>query len=139
MPKGNYTTPEIFHDAPLETGEKFDFNFDDYAATIARLIASKKTKTPIALCVSGAWGSGKTTLLRRIKIMLDDTTKLKSKKKRSEVEFLNIKENPTESFRQCRTVWFNAWKYSDEDELLVALIRIVLQEMSHDTIVSKVF
>ncbi len=139
MPKGNYTTPEIFHDAPLETGEKFDFNFDDYAATIARLIASKKTKTPIALCVSGAWGSGKTTLLRRIKIMLDDTTKLKSKKKRSEVEFLNTKENPTGSFRQCRTVWFNAWKYSDEDELLVALIRIVLQEMSQDTIVSKVF
>lgn len=139
MPKGNYTTPEIFHDAPLETGEKFDFNFDDYAATIARLIASKKTKTPIALCVSGAWGSGKTTLLRRIKIMLDDTTKLKSKKKRSEVEFLNTKENPTDTFRQCRTVWFNAWKYSDEDELLVALIRIVLQEMSQDTIVSKVF
>jgi hypothetical protein len=139
MPKGNYTTPEIFHDAPLETGEKFDFNFDDYAATIARLIASKKTKTPIALCVSGAWGSGKTTLLRRIKIMLDDTTKLKSKKKRSEVEFLNTKENPADTFRQCRTVWFNAWKYSDEDELLVALIRIVLQEMSQDTIVSKVF
>lgn len=139
MPKGNYTTPEIFHDAPLGTGEKFDFNFDDYAATIARLIASKKTKTPIALCVSGAWGSGKTTLLRRIRMMLDDTTKLKSKKKRAEIEFLNTKENPNELFRQCRTVWFNAWKYSDEDELLVALIRIVLQEMSHDTIVSKVF
>lgn len=139
MPKGNYTTPEIFHDAPLETGEKFDFNFDDYAATIARLIASKKTKTPIALCVSGAWGSGKTTLLRRIKMMLDDTSKLKSKKKMAEIEFLNAKENPKNSFRQCRTVWFNAWKYSDEDELLVALIRIVLQEMSQDTIVSKVF
>lgn len=139
MPKGNYTTPEIFHDAPLGLGEKCDFNFDDYAATIARLIASKKTKTPIALCVSGAWGSGKTTLLRRIKMMLDDTAKLKSKKKKSEIEFLNTKENPKDSFRQCRTVWFNAWKYSDEDELLVALIRIVLQEMSQDTIVSKVF
>lgn len=139
MPKGNYTTPEIFHDAPLETGEKFDFNFDDYAATIARLIASKKTKTPIALCVSGAWGSGKTTLLRRIKMMLDATSKLKSKKKKSEIEFLNAKENPAESFRQCRTVWFNAWKYSDEDELLVALIRKILQEMSQDSIVTKVF
>ena len=139
MPKGNYTTPEIFHDAPLETGEKFDFNFDDYAATIARLIASKKTKTPIALCISGAWGSGKTTLLRRIKIMLDDTTKLKSKKKFAEIEFLNAKESPNGSFRQCRTVWFNAWKYSDEDELLVALIRIILQEMSQDTIVAKMF
>lgn len=139
MTKGNYTTPEVFHDSPLEIGEKCDFNFDDYAATIARLIASKKTKTPMALCISGAWGSGKTTLLRRIKIMLDDTSKLKSKKKKAEIEFLNTKESPNASFRRCRTVWFNAWKYSDEDELLVALIRIVLQEMSRDTIVSKVF
>jgi hypothetical protein len=41
MPKGSYITPEILHDAPLEAGDGFDFHFDDYAVTIARLVASK--------------------------------------------------------------------------------------------------
>lgn len=139
MPKDNYITPEILHDAPLANGEKVDFSFDDYAATISRLIASKDTKTPMAINISGAWGTGKTTLLRRIKSMLDGTPVLQKKDQPAILEFVNSKESPQELFRSCRSVWFNAWKYSDEDELLVALIRVMLQEMSDDDVISQVF
>jgi KAP-like P-loop domain-containing protein/TIR domain-containing protein len=136
MPKRNYITPEILQDTPLSTSEQLEFNFDHYAITLARLIASKKTKTPLTICVSGNWGSGKTTLLRRVQAMLPKTNK--SGKASSKLEFANVKENSQKEYRKCRTVWFNAWKYSDEDELLVALIRTILQEMSEDTIVNKV-
>jgi hypothetical protein len=138
MPKGSYITPEILHDAPLEKGDNFDFHFDDYASTLSRLIASKKTKTPLAICVSGAWGAGKTTLLQRIKMMLDGTSVLRDHSAPELLEFVNPDESPRENFRFCRTVWFNAWKYSDEDELLVALIRRILQEMSEDSFVTDV-
>ncbi len=138
MPKGSYITPEILHDAPLEKGDDFDFHFDDYAATLSRLIASKKTKTPLAICVSGAWGAGKTTLLQRIKMMLDETNVLRDSSAPELLEFVNQDEAPKENFRFCRTVWFNAWKYSEEDELLVALIRRILQEMSEDSFVTDI-
>lgn len=138
MPKGNYITPEILHDAPLEKGDDFDFHFDDYAATLSRLIASKKTKTPLAICVSGAWGAGKTTLLQRIQMMLDETNVLRDPSAPELLEFVNQDESPKENFRFCRTVWFNAWKYSEEDELLVALIRRILQEMSEDSFVTDI-
>ena len=33
-------------------------------------------------------------------------------------------------FRACKTVWFDAWKYSNEDHLLAALIRVILATMA---------
>jgi len=37
-----------------------------------------------------------------------------------------------ETFRPCRTVWFNAWKYGREEALFVALIEEVLRQMRRD-------
>ena len=71
MPKRKYQTPEILHDAPLQGARAADFHFDDFSATLARLIASPKTETPLAIGINGAWGSGKTSLLLRVKNMLD--------------------------------------------------------------------
>ena len=68
MPKRKYQTPEILHDAPLTDQKAADFHFDDFAATLARLIASPGTETPLAIGINGAWGSGKTSLLLRVKI-----------------------------------------------------------------------
>ena len=67
-----YETPNIWHDLPLRNEEMAQFHFDDYAATLARLIASKETVTPLTIGVSGAWGSGKTTLLRRVQKQLTE-------------------------------------------------------------------
>ncbi len=46
MPKRKYLTPEVLHDAPLTDKKAADLHFDDFAATLARLIASPATETP---------------------------------------------------------------------------------------------
>ena len=126
MPKRKYQTPEIMHDAPLTDSKAADFHFDDFAATLARLIASPNTETPLAIGINGAWGSGKTSLLLRVKHMLD---KPKGEDGKGEHRFAYREEK---DFRKCKTVWFDAWKYNDEDKLLVALVRVILQAMQRD-------
>jgi len=135
--KRAFETPRILHDLPLERGDAAHFHFDEFAATLARLIADKKTRTPLTIGVSGAWGSGKTTLLKRVREQLDETLVLLDETKPAVLSFVNDEEVPQRQFRTCRTVWFNAWKYADEDELLVALLRVVLQEMYRDDLISK--
>ena len=137
-PDRRYETPEILSDSPLTHAEdKAHFHFDDFAATLARLIAHKNTRTPLAVGVSGPWGSGKTTLLRRVQRQLDQTASLLEKDKPALIEFVNPDETPERDFRACRTVWFNAWKYADEDALLVALVRVIVQTMYADDFISK--
>lgn len=129
MPR-KYLTPEIMHDAPLHERKAADFHFDDFSATLARLIANPETETPFAMAINGAWGSGKTSLLLRLKHMLDKP-ELAQKHR-----FANSKEEARE-FRTCKTVWFDAWKYNDENELLVALVRVILQTMQRDGLINK--
>ena len=136
--KRKFETPRTLHDWPLTDDQEALFSFDDFAATLARLIADKETKTPLTIGISGRWGSGKTTLLRRIERMLNQTSVLYDNTKPAVLSFCNEEENPQACFRPCRTVWFNAWKYADEEQLLVALIRVIVQEMAQDDIVSKV-
>ncbi len=138
MPDRNYETPRILSDAPLRDEDDAHFHFDEFAVTLARLVASKETRTPLTIGVSGAWGSGKTTLLKRVQNLLDQTAILSDATKPALLDFVNDHENPQGEFRLCRTVWFNAWKYADEDELLVALVRVIVQTMAGDDLVNKV-
>ncbi|MBN1450404.1 MAG: SUMF1/EgtB/PvdO family nonheme iron enzyme [Anaerolineales bacterium] len=136
-----YQTPIILPDNPLRSTEKVYFHFNDFAATLARLIANKKTQTPLTIGINGSWGTGKTTLLRRLQSQLDKTRAFLDQTCASalELDFINQgnDEIPEQIYRVCRTVWFNAWKYADEDELLVALVRVIVQEMFRDDFVSK--
>jgi len=125
-------TPNLFHDLPLEPDwvgdkDKAFFRFEDYANTFARLIAAPGTRTPLVLGVSGKWGSGKTTLLKLLRSKLDETQWLKDDL--TQISFVNSLEE-AKHFRRCRTVWFNAWKYADENSLLAALVRTILAEMA---------
>ncbi len=131
MPARKYQTPEIMHDAPLQDHKSADFHFDDFAATLARLVASPKTATPLVIGINGAWGSGKTSLLLRVKNMLDFP---KGKGGKESHRFAHEEEK---AFRACKTVWFDAWKYNDEKELLVALARVILHAMKRDGFINK--
>jgi formylglycine-generating enzyme required for sulfatase activity len=130
----DYETPQILHDAPLRHDDPHHFHFDEFAATLCRLIADKQTRTPLVIGVSGSWGSGKTTLLQRVKQMLD---KAGDQTDANKVDFVSGEEKPWEKFRPCKTVWFDAWKYQDEDELLVALIRVILATMAQGNLGDK--
>ncbi|MFZ5909465.1 MAG: SUMF1/EgtB/PvdO family nonheme iron enzyme [Chloroflexota bacterium] len=122
-------TPQILHDEPLRDEDDAYFHFDDFAITLARLVADRDTRTPLTIGVSGAWGSGKTTLLRRVRRMLDKPVVDGGH------QFAGT--TPPERFRACKTVWFNAWKYRQEDELLAALVRVIVKSMRKGKVLEK--
>ena len=86
-----------------------DFGFDGYAKTIADLIANKENSTPLVIGIYGPWGSGKTTLMKTIESRLREYKR-------------------DETFRVCKPVWFQAWKYAEEEAILDAC----LHELSPD-------
>ncbi len=92
------------------------FGFDAYAKTIAELIAYKDNKTPFVIGIYGPWGSGKTSLMETVRTYLKDSS--------------NLKDETV--FRKCKTVWFQAWKYKEEDEILAALIEEIFKTMQRD-------
>lgn len=130
-------TPRILPDLPLTAGDADHFHFDDFAATLARLIAEKTTRTPLVIGIHGSWGSGKTSLMRRVKTMLEPTVALNDLSLPAVLKFANPNEVPQEKYRACRTVWFNAWKYASEEHLLTALLRAIVQEMYRDDFVAR--
>ena len=46
--KRELETPKVMHDAPLRDSDAAYFHFDDFARTLARLIATKETRTPLS-------------------------------------------------------------------------------------------
>jgi formylglycine-generating enzyme required for sulfatase activity/tRNA A37 threonylcarbamoyladenosine biosynthesis protein TsaE len=125
--KRRWETPQILSDLPLRESDTTHFHFDEFAVTLARLVADPATRTPLTIGINGPWGSGKTTLLRRIKTLLD------MRDKDENPFYLNANEN-SKNFRTCKTVWFDAWKYNEEDTLLVALVRVILGTMGRGTL-----
>jgi predicted KAP-like P-loop ATPase len=104
----------IISDEPEKDSDLF--GFDAYAKTIAGLIANKDNKTPLVIGIYGSWGSGKTTLMQTVISHLGKIEKYKDKS----------------PYRSCKTVWFQAWKYKDEDEILAALIEEIFKTMKSD-------
>lgn len=52
MPKKHFETPHILHDLPLDQRDTANFHFDEFAATLARLIADKSTRTPLTIGIA---------------------------------------------------------------------------------------
>lgn len=97
----------VFPDHPLRE-ERLEFEFEGFARTLAELAWNPDNKTPFTVVVRGGWGRGKTTLLKRTQWMLENPGELD--------------EAPPEGVRQVRTLWFNAWKYPDDDTVLAGLL-----------------
>jgi iron(II)-dependent oxidoreductase len=104
----------IISDSPEKDSDIF--GFDAYAKTIAELIAHKKNKTPLVIGIYGTWGSGKTTLMETV---LSHLKKIETYEDRSH-------------YRDCKTVWFQAWKYREEDEILAAVIEEIFKSMNNE-------
>jgi iron(II)-dependent oxidoreductase len=96
--------------------KKVSFGYDADARSIADLIANKKNLTPMVIGIYGPWGSGKTTLMEIVKRLLSKDKRYKK----------------SDRFRTCKPVWFQAWKYREENEILAALIEVILNTMKQD-------
>lgn len=98
-------TLKIFGDSPI-TDAKY-FNFDTYIKTLVQLIRESQIETPFTIAIDGKWGCGKSSLMKTIQ--------------------KNLKNEP--STRKIKTVWFDAWKYSEQDSLLAELAFEIYQEV----------
>ncbi|MCZ6632719.1 MAG: P-loop NTPase fold protein, partial [bacterium] len=105
----------IHNDSPADRSRHFGFSV--YAETFAKIIADKSNQSPITIAINGAWGSGKTSLMRSVRETLIEISE--------EVE----QAGGDDVFRCCRTVWFNAWKYSNKDAILVALVEEIIAQL----------
>jgi hypothetical protein len=76
--------------------------FDSYASVLAS--AALHTRGPFTIGVFGEWGTGKTSLMRLVEGELDH------------------RENVV-------TVWFNAWRYEQEEHPLVPLVGTIVREL----------
>lgn len=104
---------KIISDLPEKDARVFGFHA--YARTIAELAVNKHNKTPLVTGIYGPWGSGKTTLMETIKSFLESN------------EF-----DDNQTFRACKTVWFQAWKYVDEKAILADLIEEIFRTIKND-------
>lgn len=108
--------PRVFPDHPLRE-ERLEFEFEGFARTLAELAWNPDNSTPFTVVVRGGWGRGKTTLLRRAQWMLEHPQE--------------IPEGgaPPPGVRQVRTLWFNAWKYPDDDTVLAGLLGAAIDRL----------
>jgi formylglycine-generating enzyme required for sulfatase activity len=95
------TFPPILDD--LATGDD-KLDFQPYVDALAEILLDTNTHTPLTLGIFGDWGSGKTSLMKLLKGRLGHTP-------------------------HRRTVWFNAWKYHQEEALWRAFILRVLDAL----------
>lgn len=93
------SAPSILDDLPAHRDA---LDFEPYVETLADIVSSPQTSTPLTVGVFGSWGSGKTTLLGMIRQKLPKTS---------------------------TSLWFDAWKYDKQEALWRALLMRVLAEL----------
>ena len=116
----NFQPPSIISDEPLK--RDLGSGFDTYAQTLAEVVANKKNSTPLVLGIYGSWGSGKTTLMNGIEAELQ----------RINAQFVERDWPGKDVYRPTKTVWFQAWKYQEEDAILAALIDEIIKMIRAD-------
>ncbi|HSF39565.1 MAG TPA: SUMF1/EgtB/PvdO family nonheme iron enzyme [Thermoanaerobaculia bacterium] len=93
------SAPSILDDLPAHRDA---LDFGPYVETLADIVSSPQTSTPLTVGIFGSWGSGKTTLLGMIRQRLPETS---------------------------TSLWFDAWKYDKQEALWRALLLRVLAEL----------
>jgi len=90
--------------------------FKTYATLLTE--AAKNTDTPFTFGIIGEWGAGKTSLMRLME------TQLK--------EFMEAKRNGQSDGPSIIIVWFNAWRYHRENNLLAPLATAILRAVEQN-------
>jgi hypothetical protein len=80
-------------------------DFTSYVQALKDIITHNETRTPFTLGIFGRWGMGKTTLMKMLEKDLNQDG--------------------------ITTIWFNAWQYSNEDELWAAFLQSILNKIQN--------
>lgn len=82
--------------------------FSRYVDTIGEMISDENFETPFCIGVHGKWGSGKTSFMRQLQTFLE--------------------KNPTDNPITI-PVWFNPWRYTNEDHLIIPFLKTIEAEL----------
>jgi len=82
------------------------------ATALSKMICHKETQTPLAIGLFGPWGSGKTNLMKLIR-----------------EEIKNRPNKKTGGTGKVAQVWFNAWKYESQNDLWIALLQAITNQL----------
>ena len=131
--------------------------YEDYAYAIYRFMTHKKTKPPLTISIQAPWGGGKTSLMRMVRKFIDPKAdfhlKEAAEKPNGELtleealaeikqwiqEKANRKPFNDKDIKQLEnydatdnnlTIWFNAWKYENTNQVWAGLIDSIMQQVA---------
>lgn len=144
IPNKTHIKPPKIAAYPLgDRWSKIDLlGYSDYSEALVDFIKNKKSDESLTIGIDAEWGVGKTTLMHMIKNHMDAQEasgqnnfgdKLKTICQKIKV-FLKIKilmiKMPQEAEDKSNlTIWFNAWKYDQEESLWSALALEILTQI----------
>lgn len=102
----------VLTDQPLTPDEAFDadtFNFRYKLGPLFDILRHPRTKTPMAILISGDWGTGKTSAMKWLQGLLEKWNETTGKR--------DVKIRP---------IWFYPWKYDNKEDVRRCLIAEVI-------------
>lgn len=104
LAKSEQKNQSLRNDLPKTSLAEDRFGLGVIANTLATLLTSYKTKTPLTIAIDAPWGSGKSSLLKMC-------------------------ETTLQSYG-VKSVFFNLWYHQDEENLLAALMQQMLKSLT---------
>lgn len=91
-------------DTPIEDIKDDRLGFGPVVDALRRFLDNPATKPPVVLSVNGPWGSGKSSVMKMLDKELEKT-------------------------HRFSTVWFNAWRFHQEEQILAAFLKTITTEL----------
>lgn len=113
-----------------------------YANSLTEFILHTETKAPLTVGILAPWGQGKTTLMRLIQNEIEKKTNranhsdlnIEQEKSFATLKDLKewIKEKTSLEFSKLEypTIWFNAWKYQNCEQLWANLSQAIITQLA---------
>ncbi|MBN1137800.1 MAG: SUMF1/EgtB/PvdO family nonheme iron enzyme [Anaerolineae bacterium] len=113
--------PPILDDLPAQQDS---LDFAPYVDALGDILLDEHTHTPLTMGIYGSWGSGKTSLMTMLRQRVSG-----QKADGRAADGSAPEDDSQEAAPGHRTVWFNAWKYNQEEALWRALLLLLLEDL----------
>jgi hypothetical protein len=103
--RDNLLRSVLNRDTPIKKLDQDRLGFGSLVASLRRFLDNRETRPPLVISVNGPWGSGKSS-------------------------FMSMLSSELEKTRRFKTVWFNAWRYHREEQILAAFLKTITTGLS---------